>query len=355
MKKIAITGLIVTSIALVSCGGSVNTIPAGTVIPGSLQNYLNTPTYVTGTEELAAFNAINTFRFGMGLGYWQQNVLLDQAAAAHMAYSKANDPTFQQDLETSGATGFTGITPSARAIAQGYYYLANTVNATNVPTASVGELYAVGTGASAVSSMINTIYHRSGLMAQGTVQMGLARDTAGAATANTHWWLNHGRLTSAQSVASNYFAQYPSDGAVSVPLSMSLETPSVFTSYTTAAQFAANTSSPVSVHTSASTNLTVTSFTVSVAGSSTPLPGKVWMMANDPNLNTNNYSTATLNLTTPPTPTPTIPAYEAYWVGTQPFLPNTTYTATFTGSTYLLTYGLTNTITKTWNFTTGSN
>jgi len=78
-------------------------------------------------------------------------------------------------------------------------------------------------------------------------------------------------------------------------------------------------------------------------------------MANDPNLNTADYSAATLNLTTPPAPVPTLASNEAYWVGNAPFLPNTTYNVTVTGTTFLIPYGLTNPFTKSWSFTTGAN
>ena len=360
MKKIALIGA--TAFALVSCGGGSSSASSTTVIPGNLQTYNSAPTYVQGTDELAAFEAINSFRSSVGLGYWYQNVLLDQAAASHMQYSINNtaqltDP-YQTDLEVQyyngiPTVGFSGITPSARAIAKGYYVLQNTVTAVNVPTAAVGELYSTGTGANVVNDMVNTIYHRDALMSQSTRQVGLARDTSGPATVGTHWWINHGRLDAGQSVASNYLGRYPVDQQIGVPLSMTPESPSVYSNQANF-NFSTQTSSPVSVTTSILVNLTETSFTVTPAGSSTPLPGTIWTMANDPNLNTNNYSSATANFTTPPAPVPTIPANEVFWVGTAPFQPNTTYVVNFTGSTYLIPYAITSTVTTTWSFTTGS-
>ncbi|PRC91329.1 hypothetical protein [Solimicrobium silvestre] len=363
MKKLALIGMLVTAFTLASCGGS-NSPPTNLVIPGSPQNYLSTPTYVQGTDEYNAFMAINAFRFSVGLGYWQQNVYLDQAAQKHMAYSTANSAIisnpYQQDIEIVGNPSYFATTPSARAIALGYYVMQNTTAAPNgTPFAAVGELYALGPASSPTStailnSMVNTIYHRSGLMAQSTREIGLARDTSGPATALTHWWISHGRLDGGQSVASNYFAVYPNNQLTNVPLSMTMESPSVYPAYTTPAQFNANTSSPISVTTAIITNLNNAAFTVTVAGSSTPLAGKTWTMANDPNLNTSSYSAATAALTTPPAPVPTIAANEAFWVGNAPFLPNTTYNVTFTGSTYLMPYAITNNVSQTWQFTTGT-
>ncbi len=371
MKKSALVGITITAFLLASCGGSSNTIPSNIVLAGNLQTSIGNSTYVVGTEEWAAFNAINSFRGSLGLGYWQQDVFLDQSAQAHMAYSIANTAQvsmpFQNDIEVQDynglpTVGFSGITPSARAIAKGYYFLENTVTEKNVPSAAVGELYGAGSalsnsGQDFLNSIVNTIYHRSGLMAQSTVQVGLARDTSGAATANTHWWINHGRLTSSQSVASDFIAVYPNDQKTGIPLSMTPESPSVYSNIPNF-NFATSTSSPVSFTMSTLIKITPISFTVTPANCSTPpctpLTGTTWTMANDPNLNTTDYSSATINLTTPPPAAPTIAANEVYWVGSQPFQPNTTYIATFTGTTYLIPYAVTNGITKTWSFTTGS-
>jgi hypothetical protein len=361
MKKSAFFGIIVCTLALVSCGGSTS-VPSTIVIPGSLQNYMTTPTYQAGTEELAAFYAINTFRNSVGLGYWNQSIYLDNAAYYHMQYSinnpNASDPSlpFQTDIEVAGNPNFYGTTPSNRAITAGYYFVENTPLALNVSTAYVGELYSTGSGADIVNTMVNTIYHRSGLMAQATVALGFARDTSGTITASTptHWWVSHGRLTTSQSVASNYVGVYPYDQEINVPLHMDAENPSVYSTVAGAFDFTNNTSSPVSITTSTLVQLSEISFTVMPVGSSTPLAGNVWKMSNDPNLNTSDYSQATINLTTPPAPVPTLAANEVYWVGTKPFLPNTTYIATFVGSTYLIPYAVTNSITKSWTFTTGS-
>ena len=362
MKKLALFGAVVTGFLLSACSGSSNQIPSNIVIPGSLQNYISTPTYALGTDEYDAFYAINTFRNSVGLGYWQQNVYLDQAAANHMAYSVANSAglsnPFQNDMEVQNVNGvqtvgWSGITPSARAIAKGYFILENTITAVNVPTAVVGEVYAAGSGANAVHDMVNTIYHRSGLMAQSTRQIGIARDTSGVATPGTHWWISHGRLDAGQSVSSNYVGKYPLDQQTNVPLSMTPEYPSVYSNVANF-NFATQTSSPVSITTAALVNITAKTFTVTATGSSTPLTGTIWTMQNDPNLDINNYTQATTNLTTPPTPIPTIPANEVFWVGNAPFLPNTTYTVNFTGTTVLVPYNISNPITLTWSFTTGS-
>jgi hypothetical protein len=369
MNKLALIASLISVLAITACGGSSN--QSNKVIPAELQTTLITPTYGLTSEEFAAFFAINTFRHSMGLGYWQQHSLLDQAATNHMAYSTANDPTFQQDIEVEGKAGFTGITPSKRAIFTGFFSLINTINEFNLKYAAVGELYAQGAGADVVNSMVNTVYHRSGLLAQSTRYIGLARDTAGVATPGTHWWFSHGRtdvkqdingqLIGGQSVASDYLSFYPVNLQTNVPLSMTPENPSVYSNIPNF-NFVAQTSSPVSFTSSALTNLTVTSFTVTPAGSATALPGKIWTIQNDPNLSSSNPTNAPPSLSNPPAPAPTIPSYEAYWVGNAPFLPNTTYNVAFTGTTFLtlnvqngISYDqLTKDVAQSWSFTTGS-
>lgn len=374
MKKFvpfaSVTAAVTAAVILAACGGSSD--PVKKVIPANLQTTLTAPTYPAGSDEYAAYYAINNFRNSMGLGYWQQLGMLDQAANNHMAYSIANDPTFQQDIEVAGKPGFTGTTPSQRAIYTGFFSRINTLTETNVLYSAVGELYATGPGATVVNSMINTIYHRSGIMAQATRFIGMGRDTTGVATTGTHWWFNHGKIDVAQlangqfvggqNVASDYLATYPVNTQTGVPLSMTPENPSVYSNQPNF-NFATQTSSPVSFTAAASTNLTVGTFTVTKAGSDTPLPGTIWTAQNDPNVSPSNPGSPPPSLNNPPPTTPTIGSYEAYWVGNAPFLPNTTYNVTFTGQTFLfeniqngISYDqLTTDIVQSWSFTTGSN
>src|SRR4051812_31275489 len=104
MNISALIAISLSTLALISCGGSSDS--SSQAIPANLQTTLVTPTYTPGSDEYAAYYAINNFRNSMGLGYWEQNTLLDQAASNHMTYSIANDPTFQKDIEIEGNVGF---------------------------------------------------------------------------------------------------------------------------------------------------------------------------------------------------------------------------------------------------------
>jgi hypothetical protein len=174
------------------------------------------------------------------------------------------------------------------------------------------------------------------------------------ATPGTHWWFSHGRLNEVQWVASDYVAVYPADLQTNVPRTMTPEHPSVYSNQANF-DFATQTSSPVSFTSAASTNLTVASFTVTPADSNVPLAGTIWTINNDPNVIAANSSHIPISPANPPLPIPTLSSYEAYWVGKAPFLPKTKYNVTFTGSTYLVQYGRTQQVTKSWSFVTGDN
>jgi len=337
MKKIALIGLCASVLTLASCGGSSTSTSA-------IAAYLQTPVAATYTDPdtLSAFNAINTFRNTMGLGYWSQNTLLDLAAANHMHYSTLNDPTYQVDLEVAANQGFTGLQATDRALSVGY----GSITAPNV----VGEFYSTGTGtptltstgtatttgATIIDGIVNTIYHRSGLLAQTTREVGIARNdlALGSASAATHWWINHGRLDTGQYNASTFTMVYPISGQIGVPLHMDVELPQPFPDVS-AAQTATSLSSPISFSTAQGTTITVTTFTVTPSFSTTPLSARLMTMTNDPNL----Y----------------LASHEAYLVANAPFLPNTTYNVSFTGTSYLPLYGITTALAQNWSFTTGSN
>lgn len=79
----------------------------------------STPTYATGSAQLAMFTAINTYRQECGFPALQQNTILDQAAQNHASYMAQNGGTVT-DEEVQGNPGFTGVTGQDRANALGW-------------------------------------------------------------------------------------------------------------------------------------------------------------------------------------------------------------------------------------------
>ncbi|MCA7889941.1 CAP domain-containing protein [Burkholderia contaminans] len=92
-------------------GGGITTPtpPTGTVA---------TPQYDSGSVQLAVFNQVNKYRSQCGFPTFQQNTILDQAAAAHAAYGLQNNVI--GDNETTGNPGFTGVTYADRAAHFGF-------------------------------------------------------------------------------------------------------------------------------------------------------------------------------------------------------------------------------------------
>ncbi len=90
---------------------------------GYLQNVVPTPTYAPGSDVLAAFNYLNDERARCGFGKLVQNSALDRAAFSHATYEDSQPvigDTSGAYRENPGAAGYTGVTASDRAAAQGY-------------------------------------------------------------------------------------------------------------------------------------------------------------------------------------------------------------------------------------------
>jgi len=95
-----------------SSGSSLTTtIPTGTTHI--------TATYAFGSAEAQVFSSVNAYRSQCGFPAYQQNTILDQAAANHAKYMVANGGTVT-DEEMQGNPGFTGITGQDRADALGW-------------------------------------------------------------------------------------------------------------------------------------------------------------------------------------------------------------------------------------------
>ncbi|SER34134.1 CAP domain-containing protein [Giesbergeria anulus] len=70
---------------------------------------------------LHAYETLNRVRAITGLGYFEQDVALDKAAQAHADYVKINGGgQYYSHDEVPGLPGFSGISPSDRALSAGY-------------------------------------------------------------------------------------------------------------------------------------------------------------------------------------------------------------------------------------------
>lgn len=302
------------------------TTPVSTVQAASLQTAV-APTYAAGSTDAVAFAKINAFRAAQGLGPLNQNANADLAAKNHQAYVATNNSGADGHVEVVGKPGFTGASVKDRLVAAGY-------PATIASEVIAFSLEFSNPDTSAVDNLINTVYHRATMMYQGFTTVGTAGDDA-----MNPLYMDFG-ATKSQLNAGDYVGVYPANGQTSVWLTHGVETPNPFYQEMemTQANMCAKTSAPVSLTSEASTTLSVTSFTVTEAGQTTPLDVRLITSA------TSTQDTTYLGTNV------------AFVVGKAPFKTNTTYNVHFVGKATGGATGSANglSIDKSWSFTTGS-
>lgn len=338
------------SILLAACGGGgggssttpssasgTGTTPATpatpVVTPANLQATVPAFTYGASSEEFAFGTALNQFRQLAGLGLLAQNTKLDASATAHLAYVLANDINYGGTVtfdaidpatgnpwfhdEQPNLKGFTGVLPVDRNKAAGY---------TGLLSGAEEGGYGGGHGAAlALSGLIATVYHRQILMSQPLTEFGVAVGTDPSQTVV----LELG-ATTPQSNASDFLGTYPADKQTNVGLHAYVESPNPFPELSTSnADFPTKTGYPVTVESAEGSTMEVVTFTMTQAGSSTPLDVRLLTAATD-----------TLRR---------LPANIAFIVAKAPLTPNTTYQVAFSGRVNNVV------VTKNWSFTTGTN
>jgi hypothetical protein len=302
---------------------------APTVIPGDTQISVPALTYAASSEEFKFVTALNAFRAQVGLGLLAQNTKLDTVSANHLAYLLANDinnggtinlnsfdPVTGRSMlhiENGVLAKFTGMQEADRAkfaLYDGSY---------------IGEEVTFGGGQGgsvALGTLVQTVYHRAGLMMQNVREIGAAVGTDRSQTVVMEMGLKTN-----QSVSSDYVGLYPSNGQKGVALHAYVETPNPFPELSTATDdFPTKTSFPVSVSVVNGNTIAVTSFTVTEAGHSTPVDARLLTRANDPN----HYLSSNV----------------AFLVAKAAFKSTTTYNVKFTGTNNGAA------LTKEWAFTT---
>lgn len=256
-------------------------VPPVVVAPVSdLQTTIPAVTYAVDSDEYLLIKTLNDFRSAVGLGLFAQDTRLDLTAQNGLKYHALNPdvnysaldaatgiPLFH--IEDPARPGFTGVMPLDRAKFAQY------------PGTYVGESGAYRYGISApavIQTLIGGIYHRQGLMIQPPKDVGVAVGTDVLKTVI----IETGIRTSSQLNAKDFLGVYPYDKQVSVPLSPSAETPNPYPDVAVA-DVPLTKGYPISVTAEQSSILLVTTFTVTEAGATTPLPSAVITKANDPN------------------------------------------------------------------------
>ena len=305
------------SLLLAACGGggSASSASGGTTPPvantcsngavdypscavqgqANLVTTVATPSYVSGSIQLQAFNDLNTIRKALGLGLVSQNQLLDVSAMNHVNYIQ-NYPAAGHS-ETIGTTGFTGANPNDRAKFAGY-----------VTNWAVGEVMAIsyptdknGIYVSSINILMDSVFHRSTLLSQWITDIGFATLTPANSTIDTAFVSDFSAVNQ-QFNAPTFTMHYPMDGQTNVKTYMWAESPDPVPSV-------ANKGYPISFTSAKGTVLNVSSFTLTQGGNTVPVtlinsgnsvaPGVIF--SNEafivPNAYLLNSTTYTVNLT----------------------------------------------------------
>ncbi len=332
----AAAALIATVLSFTACGGGGGDVPvpppppppAPTPAPTPstpIAAQLSVPTPVGyDADRLAAFNRLNELRLSAGVGMLAQSTAMDQAAQAHAEWMIAND-SFTHD-EIAGTPGFTGLNWPRRDEAFGY-----------VPVEGSEVMAALVHGAQGVDVLINGVYHRAGMLAFESVDIGIGWSSAAATNVSMPLVMDMTRPGTDVTRGLGQDAQtsihgveiWPVDGARGVPLRLGLEYPNPVPS-----QDVLSLGTPASITVAESKTIASVSFVMTNSSTGAFVPVRILTNTSDPNFLVPESFIAAIPLAV--------------------FAPNTTYRIDFSGSAVERISGATEAIIRTWSFTTAS-
>lgn len=311
--------------ALVACGGGGGK-DTGSVTGATSSNA--TPSTGLATQDVTAPTLTNNVatdgrawlnyrRSQAGMSVLADNTKIDAAAQGHSDYQRLNNTVTH--VQTAGKQGFTGATLNDRFRAAGYIVGGN--------SNAIGEVIAANTGTSPsgfymAEQLITAIYHRFVIFEPVFKEIGSGSALASTSSSYTYFTTDFAANNGyGPGLSSGTLAIWPFNGQVSVPVDFysDNEEPDPVPN-------ANQVGYPISVHANLSSKLLVTSFTVSVHGSATPLTTRLLSQATDSNMADNGSAAAIIPLS--------------------PLAAGTTYDVTFTGT---LDGAAVN---RSWSFTT---
>lgn len=210
-------------------GGGGNEVPAANqqpAAPPAGPQTLVQSNYQAGSEELAAFNVLNTERARCGFGTLLQSPPLDVAARAHADYQIINNLLTHLEDASQYPKGFTGARPVDRVRAAGY---TNIGGVTDEIVSYMGTSSKAGLGTEGVRGLLSAPYHLRGLLG-GYRDVGVSvRSSAdvGATTQAIYLQINAAYKADAgpQLLAAGDVNTYPCEGTSNVNFKLSNETP----------------------------------------------------------------------------------------------------------------------------------
>lgn len=292
------------------------------------------PTYVAASGNAAVYTEVNTLRSSIGSGQLTQSAPLDAAALAHWNYINTDDGTLlKSHAETAGVAGFTGVDPTARALAAGYRGV--------VAESMFGQNVVVDAWSSCSAAWANSVYHVAVLFSS-------ARDV-GMAAGTTKAYPAYGKYTVCVlevGVATGAADQLPAEGTVRVyPYAGQTGVPLVFFNHTespTPLPSFAEVGTPIALNFKAKPATTTAPVIIISQLSVVATAGGA---ALDARVLVNNVASSG----PPVTPDSNQDVYTVSLVPIARLLPLTSYTVTFAGTVNGKA------VAKTWSFTTAAN
>jgi uncharacterized protein YkwD len=204
--------------------------------PG-MQTSVAAAPYPAGSDRLEVFNLLNKERARCGFGMLNHNAILDKAAENHLEYTRLNISSNGgfSHRQVLGSPGFTGISPSDRAIPLGYgnarSFVGESAASANAINAGVNNR---GMAADALKWLLNAPYHALDLMNNYQdvgMGYGLVSEVpypSGSILNRAYLIANPGRVdysSSEQNLAADTVRTYPCQGSTDIKRILTGEIP----------------------------------------------------------------------------------------------------------------------------------
>lgn len=348
MTPLALCAALALTLLLGACGGGGDSTAStpGSNTPGfsSVQVAIPAASYAADSAELGAWNVLQQARLLCGFGALRQDSRLDAAARAHAKYlthmAVTTTPQLLSHYEDNASDPFyTGFAPWHRAQAQGYGDRVGEILEATYWTYDVSYPPAFPSlaqrGASSMRNLLNTVYHLSGALFEGSdVGFGADIQTATSGTSRREEY-RFGSLNGYQAqvirLGAGVLATYPCANSINVPTAFvpAYESPNPFPAMTSDTQ---RVGPPIYLKVDSGQALSLTAASV-VDGAGVTVPTTVLTASNDANSD--------------------ISANEIFVVPNRPLASNAVYQVALSGSIRDTGTGASSAFTRSFQMTTG--
>lgn len=221
-------GFVAACVLLSACGGGGGgpSPYADTYQPSELVSSISAPDYGVTSEELVAFNLLNSERTRCGFGLLSQSPKLDLASKAHADWNLLNNQFSHNEDASVYPNGYTGYIPYDRALYQGY---SSSPGGYGEVMAWRNTTHKAGVAAPLIRGLLNAPFHLALLM-KGYRELGVSvqePNDVGAQNGNAQLVadVSYKNDVGLQKIASNSVETYPCEGSTGVSYQLFGESP----------------------------------------------------------------------------------------------------------------------------------